>query len=384
MNTTNVVFLLLSAVLLLGACDDDVIDALPSRYIYYIDASGDVQRHDLTLDKNEAVGVGNVRYITSVAENGIVLFEKYPGSGAVLYGQCADGSIIPVPMPVSPTAGEEYVYGAAHPALSSKGHHAAWAVYRHVATENDSALWVQELCRFDCGMWKMSQTDLTAFIRQEMKGSGFGADLIVVEDVMISSDGSQTIASVRVTETPPGGDRHSQYLLVSWTETGLRLMLGKSRSIELLSFDAQCASLYFRSGGDYFSLSCSGGSSSRVTMDGSRLSLLTPHSFAAETGEYSSSFLNGDIAALTRLSDGDRTVVVESIRDITVVFPEITFGALGGWISVSPDGEWIVFPWYVTEADGHLFAVRRDRGKFRRIAQGLFELPASLSKEIPL
>lgn len=383
MNITTVVFLLLGTVLFLSACDNDVIDALPSRYVYYIDATGAVQRHDLTLDKNEAVGITSVRYITAVADNGIVLFEKEPGSGAVLHAECEDGSIIPVPMPVSPTAGEEYVYGAAHPTLSREGHHAAWAVYRKQATEMDSTKWVQELCRFDCGQWNMSQVDLTTYLRQELEGGGFTADIVMVEDIMIARDGGQTIASVRVTETPPSGARHSQYMLIAWNETGLRLMLGKTRAIDLLSFDASCETLYYRSGGDYYSLSCAGGTSTGVSMDASRLSLLTPHSFAPESGEYTSSFLNGDIASLTRLADSERHVIIGSIRDITAVFPEITFGALGNWISVSPDGEWIVFPWYVTEAEGHLFAVRRDREKFRRIAQGHFPLPVSISKEIP-
>jgi hypothetical protein len=351
--------------------------------VYYTDASGAVQRHDLTLDKNEAVGISDVRYITSVAENGIVLFELSPDAAAVLWGRCEDGSIIPVPMPVSANATEEYIYGAAQASLSKLGHHAAYSVFRRPNGSTDSTEWIQELCRFDCGAWKLAQIDISAFMHDELEGSGFEVDIVVVEQIMVARDGERTLCTVRISDLEASGKRRSQYMLVSWESTGMSIVLGKTRPIEILSFDATCSTVYGMSGSDYFSIPCSGGSSSALTMEGNKLSLLTRHGFASVTGEYVTSFVNGDIIALTRITDGASASVLKTVRDITAHYPEISYGAIGSWISVSPDGEWVVFPWNITEAESHLFAVRRDGSSLRRIAQGMFQIQGVVSDEIP-
>lgn len=370
-------------VLLSAACDDDVVEALPSRYVYYTDAGHELQRYDVTLKKNEAPGVSDVRFITGVAANGIVLFEKGPGAEARLWGHCQDGSLIPVPMPVAQSAAEEYLYGEAHPALSAEGHHAAWPVYRRPADEQDSTLWVQELCRFDCGAWEMTRVDITSYLASEFQQSGFSPDIVVVRDIRISGDGSRVVFSVRVVDLTSTATRRTQHLLMTWDNDQLRMLQGKQVPFDLLTFNPDCSELYYRAGDSYYGIDCAGGITRPVTIETDRRDLLGPQAFSRATGEYIASVTDGSIIVLTRLSDGSSKVVVPSIRDITIAYPDINYGTLGEWAAVSPDGQWVAFPWVVDDQE-HLLIVSRDGTDIRRVAQGRFPVPAVVSDEIPL
>ncbi|MBN1448205.1 MAG: hypothetical protein JXA28_09770 [Bacteroidetes bacterium] len=366
-----------------SSCDDDVIEALPSRYVYFVDAAGSAQRYDITLKKIEAVGIDQVEYVTSVAENGIVLFETVPGGIARLWGRCQDGSIIPVPMPVAANAGEEYVYGHARAALSASGHHAAWTVYRRPNGSADSTEWIQEICRFDCGAWNMEQIDVSSWLVSAFQGSGFGPDIVRVRDVLISNDGGRVVLSIEVTDVLGQFTRKFQYMLLVWENDSLRLLQGRQQAMDLLAFDTQCRTLYFTSAGSHFAVDCGEGALRSVAFPTGRKELLSTHACSRATGEFISTITDGEILVLTRIEDGSRSVVLPNIREITMAYPEINYGLLGPWFSISPDGEWIVFPW-VVDADTHLFVIHRDGKDLHRIAQGTFHVQPVVSDEIPL
>lgn|GEM_PF-1802592 len=383
MKFASITLFVLIVCIAFSACEDDVIDALPSRYVYYTDVGYEVQRYDVTLKKIEQPGISDVHAITSVAQNGIVLFEKSAAAEARLWGLCEDGSIIPVPMPVAESPSEDYIYGGAHPSLSAEGHHAAWPVYRRPAGSSDSTAWVQILCKFDCGAWDMAQVDISTFLESEFQNSGFSPDLVVVRDLQISGDGSRVVFSVAVTDLQAAGMRNVQHLLMVWENNDVRLLQGKESAIDILTFNPGCTVLYYASGGDYFSIDCAAGITSPFDLKTDRRDIITPHSFSHCSGEYVSSVVDGEIIVLTRLSDGSRTVVLPNMRELTIVYPEINYGTLGDWASVSPDGQWVVFPWLGDE-ESHLFLISRDGSDIRRIATGSFPVPAVVSDEIPL
>jgi len=84
-----------------------------------------------------------------------------------------------------------------------------------------------------------------------------------------------------------------------------------------------------------------------------------------------------------RIEGGEKSSVLTTIRDLTAYHPEIIYGGLQYWASVSPDGAWVVFGW-MDDSTEHLFVMRRDGSDLRRIAQGRFPVPATVSDEIPL
>ena len=383
MKSFRFVFSFLVLLIFISACEDDVIEALPSRFVYYTDAGHEVQRYDVTLKKTEQPGISDVHAITSVAANGIVLFEKSAAAEARLWGLCEDGSIIPVPMPVAESAAEEYVYGGAHPSLSTEGHHAAWPVYRRPSGSTDSTSWVQMICKFDCGAWEMEQVDVSTFLKSEFQNSGFSPDLVMLRDLQISGDGSRVVFSVAVSDLQEGGGRLRQHLLMVWENDEVRMVQGKPSAIDILAFNPDGSALYFISAGTFFALDCAAGIVRNSELRTDRKDILTTHSFSSGSGEYVSSVVNGEIIVLTRLGDGSRTVVLPNMRELTIAYPEINYGQLGDWASVSPDGQWVVFPWLGDE-QSHLFIIRRDGTDIRRIAKGSFPVPAVVSNEIPL
>ena len=382
-KSVSIVFPFLLLLIFISACEDDVIEALPSRFVYYTDAGHEVQRYDVTLKKIEQPGISDVHAITSVAANGIVLFEKSTAAEARLWGLCEDGSIIPVPMPVAESAAEEYVYGGAHASLSGEGHHAAWPVYRRPSGSTDSTAWVQMLCAFDCGAWKMAQVDVSTFLESEFQNSGFSPDIVVLRDLRISEDGSRVVFSAAVSDLKDGGGRIMQHLLMVWENDEIRMLQGKQSAIDILSFSPDCGTLYFVSAGASFAVDCVTGIVRSFDLRTDRKDILTAHSFSRGTGEYVSSVVDGEIIVLTRLSDGSRTVVLPNMRELTIAYPEINYGSLGDWASVSPDGRWVVFPWLGDE-ESHLFIISRDGTDIRRIAKGSFPVPAVVSNEVPL
>jgi hypothetical protein len=368
---------------LLLSCEDEVIVALPSRYVYFVDQAGTLQRYDITLKKIENMNMSNVTRVTPVAENGIVLFETAPVTQTRLWGYCEDGSTIPVPQPVTESPSEEYIYGGAEATLSREGHHAAWAVYRRPAGSTDSTEWTQELCRFDCGEWKMKQVDVTSYVRAQFEGSNFMPDIVIVRDLLISADGSNVVFAVDMTDIQAGTVRAHQSLLLRWRGDALEMLQGNREGFRLLFFDADCTRLYFGVGHRGSELDCGSGTVVTKSFTTDRRELLRPGAFSADREEYLASFSDGVLLALVGLSGGGQTSVIAGIRDLTAYYPEIIFGELQEWASVSTDGEWVAFTW-IGDATEYLFVVRRDGTDLRRIAQGRFPVPAVVSNEIPL
>jgi len=368
---------------LLQSCDDDVIVALPSRYVYFVDQAGTLQRYDITLKKTENMNMSDVTYVTTAAENGIVLFETAPVTQTRLWGYCEDGSIIPVPQPVTETPAEEYIYGGAHATLSREGHHAAWAVYRRPAGSTDTTEWTQELCRFDCGAWKMKQVDVSSFVRAQFEGSNFVPDIVIVRDIRISANGSDVVFAVDMTDIQAGTVRARQSLLLRWRNDALEMLQGNRDGFRLLFFDADCSRLYYMVGYRGYEYDCDGKTVVTKSFTTDRHELLRPGAFSAAREEHLASFSDGVLLSLIALGGGGQTPVIAGIRDLTAYYPEIIFGELQDWASVSADGEWVSFAW-IGDSTEHLFVVRRDGTDLRRIAQGRFPVPAVVSNEIPL
>lgn len=376
----------LIAVLLLPlftSCEDDVIVALPSRYVYFVDQAGSLQRYDITLKKVENMNLSNVTHLTPVAKNGIVLFETAPGATTRLWGYCEDGSTVPVPQPVTASPSEEYIYGAGGATLSREGHHAAWAVYRRPAGSVDSTEWTQELCRYDCSARSMTQVDVTSFVRTQFAGSNFVPDIVIVRDMLISNDGSSVVFAVDMTDIQAGTVRARQSLLLRWRGDALELLQGNRDGFRILFFDAECSRLFYLVGYRGYELDCGSGTVVTKSFATDRQELLRPGAFSAAREEYLASFANGVLLSLAGLSGGEQHTVLAGIRDLTAYYPEIMFGELQDWASVSPDGAWVAFTW-IGDATEHLFVVRRDGTDLRRIAQGRFPIPAVVSDELPL
>ncbi|MCB2205118.1 hypothetical protein KQI65_10245 [bacterium] len=369
--------------LLLSCDDDNVIEALPSRYVYFVDQAGTLQRYDITLKKVENMERTNVTRVTPVAANGIVLFEVAPGAETRLYGHCEDGSLIPVPQPVTSGPSEEYIYGVGGAVLSREGHHAAWSVYRRPTGSEDSTEWAQELCRFDCSSWEMNRVDVSVYVREQFEGTNFSPDIIIVRELMISDDGANVIVSVDMMQKEGGVAVDHQSLLLRWQGDALSMLQGNRQGFHLIAFDGSCTTLFYSSAGKGMALDCAGGNAVSKNFSTDHKELLRPSAFTKRTGEYLASYSNGALLALVRVDNGEKTSVLSSVRDITAMFPDIIFGELQDWASVSPDGEWVVFGW-IGDNTEYLFTVRRDGTDLRQIGKGRFPIPATISDEIPL
>ena len=383
MKFSHVLLVLTVLPLLISCGEDDVIQALPSRYVYFVDDEGALKRYDITLKKTENLQLPQVTRMTRVAANGIVLFETAPGTTTRLHGLCQDGSLIPVPMPVAPNASEEYFYGESGASLSREGHHAAWAVYRRPNGESDSTVWTQEICRFDCGAWSMQQVDVTAFVRAQFEGTAFTPDIVVVNDVLISDNGDNVVLGVVLTDLRAGGTRETQSLILRMRDGELSMLQGTRHPVHLLSFDPGCTSLYYETGGKYYAMTCEAGGVTGMVFSTSHPEMLRPAAFAQTTGEYVASVNSNELLSLVQAVTMEKTVVVATIRDITAYYPEISYGELRHWAAVSPDAQWVTFVW-ISEDSEHLCIVRRNGEGLLRIAKGSFPVAGVISDEIPL
>ncbi|MDT8325751.1 MAG: hypothetical protein RRA94_16675 [Bacteroidota bacterium] len=376
-------FAILLFPLLFTSCDDDVIEALPSRYVYFADQAGTLQRYDITLKKVENMNMSGVTRLTPVAENGIVLFETAAGTETRLWGYCEDGSTVPVPQPVTASPAEEYIYGAGEATLSREGHHAAWSVYRRPAGSTDTTEWTQELCRFDCAAWTMKQVDVTSFLRAQFEGSNFIPDIVIVRDMLISNDGGSVVFVVDMTDIQAGTVRARQSLILRWRGDALEMLQGNRDGFRILFFDDACDRLFYMVGLRGYEYDCVSGTVVTKSFATTRYDLLRAGAFSAAREEYLASRSDGVLLSLAGIDGGTHTAVIAGIRDLTAYYPEIIFGELQNWASVSPDGEWVTFAW-IGDSVEYLFVVRRDGTDLRRIAEGRFPVPAVVSDEAPL
>lgn len=390
----GLLFAALFALFLFSACDDDPEGSASGRFVYFVqdDGSGTTafHRHVIDSEKSETQTKDPVVWISDVAENGRVLYMTKHGGLLRLYGRCESGSVIPVPLPVAANPGEDYVFADAPAALSHEGHHAAYVAFRQPAGSSDSSEWKPELCVFDCGAWRMRQFALDAFLDTVFTPlqADFTWENIVPRWLGISGSGDAVFLYLDVFGVDAARHERRHFVLLSWHDGNLRLLRQREiipgvYGIPTIVFDAAKAEVFVRHNDQNVIIDCRSGAEHTADPALNRYPYRPVN--CAQNGEFA---LRNDNYFLTlrRLSDGWRTVVVESINNLQVRYPELRSlirpHSEDAWCSVSPDGEWIAFV-AAHELDDGLYIIRRDGSQLRRIARGKFDVPPVVSDVVP-
>ncbi len=358
------------------ACDDDEASVQPDRFAYYIISGEGLHRQWLYTHRDEMVFEGDVRWLSTVADNGIVLFRSHSAVGMQLWGRCDNGSILAVPMPISPDVRREALMDEAEPALSRAGHHAAFVVWDKPKTSTDSSTWSARLCVFDCAAWRMESADVTAFLHERFPDELSESFRLRCEAVWLSADGTIALLGIIVIqaadsnlknfaallrfrngqlETFPGYEKFTDLTFTRYNlfdpATGVLYASAwneQGRHLRTLAFDA--ASLGVREVGfvpylDYASHRVTAGSSEYIDWD-------------------------------------TRAVVLRPIAGSGAATELLPFTAMVHDLSISPDAAWLAVRATTTENDDAWIVAQRGGGIQRVIARGKLRGPLALSLEL--
>lgn len=161
-------------------------------------------------------------YLTGVAENGIVLTALGDGLEHRYWGKCTNGTLIPVPIPVSPDPTFEYrISPGTHLTLSHDGHHAAWAMVRATASPSrrpDEAL----LSLFNCAKWESTLLEVSAFVTRSVPNAE-GAR-ITGTNLLISPDGRSVIFAAEALRYPTDTPESLGHLILEAKNDSLRVL----------------------------------------------------------------------------------------------------------------------------------------------------------------
>ncbi|MBR9975942.1 MAG: hypothetical protein KFF77_10210 [Bacteroidetes bacterium] len=388
-------FLLSLSFLALVSCNDDPEGTPTGRFVFYVkgDVAGptEFRRYDINGMRDDVQSTERVVSITNVAANGIVLYETRGGaspSATGLFGLCEGGQVLPVPLPVATDPVDEYVYGPLRgwsgidpsPALAYDGHHAAFFAWQRPVGSVDSTEWSLHLCVFNCSEWKMSTTDISAFLRDHFTnaGSDFRPDIPIPTAVFIANDGSMAAMQLMVQhrgDHDPVGFRN---LLLLQSQSGIHLVEENWSSIAfdpspgwlLVSHAGGGGNVYDRHGGSW--------DLAHVPLRGGI------HSLSGRSGECVVYSYGEGAFLLQRPTDGRLVKVPLDSERLKEHFPDVTwlFGSIRTEAGLSPDGEWIVFTADHADNQG-LYILRRDGTGLRRIAEGVFDVPPVVSDIVP-
>ncbi|MBE0644905.1 MAG: hypothetical protein IH600_12545 [Bacteroidetes bacterium] len=386
--------------LILTACSDDPEGTPTGRFVYYVngDHNGQVEfhRYEIVSGKDERLSTDHVISLSEVAANGRVLFETRSDAWPYtyqLFGRCEGGAVIPVPLPLSsdPAVEFSYVggdqYGEPLPAaLAHGGHHAAFYAWQRPVGSTDTTEWKLHLCIFDCAAWKMSTTDISAFIENHFaqQGLGFRPDIPSVTNVLaLTNDGSVAVISLIVRQVENGAPVAWRTLLLGGTPEQLRVLAETSidtpLSWFLAAFESSGTLYLIQSDHSGVAYDCRGGSwQVALKSIGRGFQMLS-----AGSGEYGRYNSNVQTITLQRVSDGRLHEVPITRTQLETSFPDVQWlHGLSDWGKLSPDGEWIAF---VAQhaADQGLYVIRRDGTGLRRIARGTFDVPPVVSDVVP-
>jgi hypothetical protein len=375
---------LLLCMLLAPGCTDDapVQPSAPDRWVYYsmeIGGAPGLYRTSLVSGKTEQVSAERVVHISSVATNGVVLFEVADRVEGRYWGRCTTGSVIPVPFPVHSDATLEYAYAAApHIALSGTGHRAAYPVYLRPVGSTDSTRWELRLAVFDCAAWQMATVDVNTFVLS-LYAHWFvpPTNAFASGDYLcIDTEGRRAWMLASAVNMQMGSAVSLPTVLVEWSADSLRAVTDYARAPQLLGWLAA---------GDALCLSDSTGCSLLPLPNGpagvpTTAVPRTPYQFPSNAREYVR--FGAEAVEIMQLPEHMLILRVLRYADANAQFPKVTGApADGRMLSIAPDGAWLVCALQETDGTG-LYAVRRDGTDLRRLNGGRLLAPPVVSAEL--
>jgi hypothetical protein len=378
------VFIALSfivTVFLLQGCSDDPEGTPTGRFVYYADASG-LHRYCIGNATDEIVAQGTIVCLTQVAENGIVLYGTEAGGVRRLWGRCDNGSILPVPMPVAGSAAEEYLLAGTPPSLSWKGHHAAFVAYRRPSGSTDSTEWTATLCWFNCGEWKMTLGDISAFLRTRFSALDLTPLTARVHAVHVTDYGDAVALLIQVRAKRPDGSEINTRALLGFDAAGFRVLdsihTGDGEMLSHIKFDQKTSVIYaFPSWKPPFAVDLRTGDTRDLIIPAIPYDPWTPVSW--ETAEYVETCLPDFV--LRRIDTGTRTTMLTGVGLAVATHTDLMIGAAHS-PTLSPDGQWAAMLWPSTDNQEVLFLISRG-GEIRRITKGALKSIFSVSAVVP-
>jgi hypothetical protein len=374
--------------ILCSACDEvDAPNIHQNRWIYYgIGGSSSPQdaglyRFDMVTSSPQELDGKNTEHVTAVAKNGIVLYRTQIGSSTALYGYCEDGSIIPVPFPVSEDP--KFVFSYSFPpqvTLSSLGHHAVYPVTRVLKGVQNPTHRAPYIVRFNCAKWEMNLIPADSIIASAMHAHGATRGMILGDEVLISGDGSTVWFSVAGLSSAATPDTVG-YALLEWKNGAVSVLRGiANRPYRLEGYNEATHSLFFSE------------APRRLAMNIlTRQSIIFP--VDAQTSLNSRQFcVDFDVMALWE----NEALTVRKCSDGSIVYPLVTLADIENrfgteylvneysTISIAADGKWIAFALSRMNEPQlcDLFAIRGNGTEIFKVAGQLPQGIASISAEM--
>ncbi|MCZ7556506.1 MAG: hypothetical protein M5R41_08910 [Bacteroidia bacterium] len=371
----------LAMVFLLQGCSDDPEGTPTDRFVYYADASG-LHRYSIGSETDEILAQENVVSLTQVAENGIVLYGTESGGVRRLWGRCENGTLIPVPLPVAESANEEYILAGTPASLSWKGHHAAFIAYRRPSGSIDSTVWNATLCWFNCGEWKMTLGDITAFLRTRFAALDLTLLTVRVHAVHVTDYGDAVAVLTQVRARRPDGSEINTSALLGFDAAGFRVLdpiqTGEGEILSHIKFDQRSSVIYaFPSWKPPFAVDLRTGDTRDLVTPAIPYDPWTPVS--QETAEFVETCLPDFV--LRRIDTGARTTVLTAVGVSVAAHTDLMPGAAHA-PALSPDGQWAAMLWPSTDGQEVLFLVGRG-GDIRRVTKGSLKYSVSVSAVVP-
>jgi hypothetical protein len=371
----------LVSVSLLQGCSDDPEGTPTDRFVYYADAAG-LHRYCIGSATDEIVAQENIVCLTQVAENGIVLYGTESGGVRRLWGRCDNGSILPVPMPVAGSAAEDYLLAHTPPSLSWKGHHAAFVAYRRPVGSADSSTWNATLCWFNCGEWKMTLGDISAFLRTHLAALDLSLVVVRAHAVHVTDYGDAVAVLAHVHAKRPDGSEITTTALLGFDAAGFRVLdpiqPDDGALLSHVRFDPKTSVIYaFPSWKAPFAVDLRTGDTRDLIIPSIPYDPWTPVSW--ETSEYVETCLPDFV--LRRIDVGTRTTVLSNVALSVAAHGDLMHGA-AHTPALSPDGQWAAVLWTSTDAREVLFLVDRGGG-IRRVAKASIKNLVAVSAVVP-
>jgi hypothetical protein len=373
--------LAISAISLVQGCSDTSSpNAVFERWIYYAsDSSSDGRQlpglyriacsdgNTLRIDPRPIVA------ISGIAANGVVLFARQSNQwdngsdNPVLFGRCENGSIIPVPFPVSSSVDSEYV-SVLSPiaALAYDGHHAAYPAYLKPVAKDGFEVFKARLVLFNCASGNMRVIDIEEGIKRLYRPESIRQVWIANDWLILSQDGAKIwfTASIEL----DGGAQVRR--LLEWSDT-LRMIGPPSESeLSLVGYDDKNKILYTRRSGGLVHIPVSG---NEFVTTGVTPAHVTPAQFSRASGEFAHVGFNG--IEIRNAADASLERTVCTIDALNTRFQRL-YEPARSRVVMSPDGEWLAFAGDITPGIGpentcDILLMRRDGSELRRVAIGV-------------
>ena len=350
------------------------------RVIYYPVSEADgnepnqfgLYRYSYKFDSLGKIAINPVNHTTSVAANGIVLFEYSNAITNKFWGRCVDGTLISVPFPSDtnePTKKYEYL-NQPRISLSYDGHHALYFVKQTPIGSSNPIEIEPKLIVFNCAEWKMTIVSIKDFVLNELQDLGINSVEPVGENILLNTDGSTAYFAVKGIKYESGIPNVKAVLLIEYANN---VLTTKYKQMDNLSNPLQ---LYF---------------------------LNTDNLTTVKDNVVYSLFLNGILVPNTSLNSSNlfspkqkatasNGIVIwndSGIQYITLESPDynnqvVTFDAIDSKsgphkhtpnkrLTLSPDGRVVIFAIQKLNSDVYdLFIINRDGSNLTMIRDGIY------------